>query len=109
MAKAMVSRSISNHSVILVRVAAGGVAKAVAVEAKAVVRAAGAAAKVEAVEDKAVVVAVVQVRVDPAETNKDVLESGTSAVRGSQARMAGLPRLTKLQGLYLNQMPQPAS
>jgi hypothetical protein len=83
MAKAMVSRNISNHSVILVRVAAGGVGKVVAV---AVVRAQ---------------VAVVY--------NKDVLESGTSAVRGSLARMAGLPRLTKSQGLYLNQMPQPAS
>jgi hypothetical protein len=94
MAKAMVSRSISNHSVILVRVAAGGVGKAV--EAKVVVRAAVAAAKVV-------------VAVSLAETNKDVLESGTSAVRGSQARMAGLPRLTKLQGLSLNRTPQPAS
>jgi hypothetical protein len=91
MAKAMVSRNISNHSVIVVRVAVG------------------AAAKVVVVEDKAVVVAVVRVRADPVVYNKDVLESGTSAVRGSLARMAGLPRLTKSQGLYLNRMPQPAS
>jgi hypothetical protein len=86
MAKAMVSRSISNHSVILVRVAVGVVGKAVAVEDKAVVRAAGVVGKV-----------VVVVNLEA--TNKDVLESGTSAVRGSLARMAGLPRLTKLQGL----------
>jgi hypothetical protein len=77
------------------------------VEDKAVVRAAGVVGKVVARAAGAAAKLVVVVNLEA--TNKDVLESGTSAVRGSLARMAGLPRLTKLQGLYLNQMPQPAS
>jgi predicted lipoprotein len=101
MAKAMVSRSISNHSVILVRVAVGVVGKVVAVEDKA----AGVLGKVVA----RAAGAVVRVRVDPVENSKGVLESGTSAVRGSQARMAGLPRLTRHRGPLRNQMPQPVS
>ena len=36
--------------------------------------------------------------------NKDVLESGTSAVRGSQVKMAGLPRLTRQPGQFLSPM-----
>jgi hypothetical protein len=51
------------------------------------------------------VVAVYAVRVG----NKDVLESGTSAVRGSQVKMAGLPRLTRQPGLFLSPMLLQAS
>jgi hypothetical protein len=61
------------------------------------------------VVDRAAVVAVGKVRVDPAEISKDVLESGTSAVRGRQVRTAVLPSLTKLHGLSPSQMHQPAS
>jgi hypothetical protein len=92
MATVMASKSISSRNVILFRVAVGVVGKAVAVVRVAV----GAAAKL-----------VVAVNLEA--TNKGVLESGTSAVRGSQARMAGLPRLTRHRGPLRNQMPQPAS
>jgi len=44
-----------------------------------------------------------------AEDNKGVLESGISAVRGSQVRMTDLPRLTVHRGLCKNPMPLPAN
>ena len=58
------------------------------------------------VADKVVLAAAVKA---VAEDNKDVLESGTSAVRGSQVRMADLPCLTVHQGLCKNPKRQPAS
>ena len=86
MAKVMASKNISSLSVIRGKAAAVAVAKvgvAVAEVARVVLAAA----------------------VD----HKDVLVSGTSAVRGSQVKMAGLPRLTRHRGPFPNQMPLPAS
>jgi hypothetical protein len=76
MARVMASRNISSHSVI---------------QSKAVV------ADAEVAADR--VVEVAGVRVDLRVINQDVLESGTSAVRGSLVKMAGLPRLTRHRGL----------
>jgi hypothetical protein len=63
--------------------------------------------------DKAVAVDAVRVgkvaQVVVVVDNKDVLESGTSAVRGSQVKMAGLPRLTRQPGQFLSPMLLTAS
>ena len=86
MAKVMASKNISNRSVIQDRVAEVAVAKVV----------------VEVAE-------VVRVVLAAAVDHKDVLVSGTSAVRGSQVKMAGLPKLTRHRGPFPNQMLLPAS
>ena len=99
MAKVMASKNISNRSVIQDRVAEVAVAKVVAEVAKA---AADKAVAVDAVRVGKVAQVVV---VD----HKDVLVSGTSAVRGSQVKMAGLPKLTRHRGPFPNQIPLPAS
>ena len=85
-------------------------AVAVAKVAAAVAVAKVAAEVAKAAADKAVAVAEVgKVAQVVVVDNKDVLESGTSAVRGSQVKMAGLPKLTSHRGPFPNLMPQLAS
>ena len=98
MAKVMASRNISSHSGIQSKVVVVAVAKVAAEVAKVVVDKAGVA-----------VAEVVRVVLAAAVDHKDVLGSGTSAVRGSQVKMASLPKLTRHRGPFPNQMPLPAS
>jgi hypothetical protein len=57
----------------------------------------------------AVVDVAVRVVLAAALDQRDVLESGTSAVRGSQVKMAGLPRLTVRRAVFLSHPCQQAS
>jgi hypothetical protein len=84
----------------------------VVAEVAVVVRVVLAADRMEmVVVDKAgvEVAEVVRVVLAAAVDHKDVLVSGTSAVRGSQVKMAGLPKLTRHRGPFPNQMLLPAS
>ena len=81
--------------------------KVVAADAVAVREVPAAVVKMEMVV--AAVAVVVKVVLAEALDQRDVLESGTSAVRGSQVRMAGLPRLTVRRAVFLSHPCQPAN